>query len=99
MRLKRGVDFFDGEISESLSRELTPETPRRIRGVHDNSLLRVCDLTGVADLAQARGLVSIVDNTLATPITVLAIANATRPEFADFPPSARRLQLHWRHCS
>jgi cystathionine beta-lyase/cystathionine gamma-synthase len=62
------VDFIDADRRESWTGRLRPTT----RSIYDeamtNPLLEVADLTAVVGFARANGLVSMIDNTFASPV-------------------------------
>jgi cystathionine beta-lyase/cystathionine gamma-synthase len=61
-------DFIDADDPESWKRLLRPNTKAIYVETMTNPLLQVADLTAVVDFAQAHGLVSIIDNTFASPV-------------------------------
>ena len=61
-------DFFDGDQPDSWERLLRPETRMIYVETMTNPLLGVADLKGVADFAKAHGLISVIDNTFASPM-------------------------------
>ncbi|MCZ6793042.1 MAG: PLP-dependent transferase [Planctomycetota bacterium] len=61
-------DFFDSQAPESWEVLLRPKTRAIYVESITNPLLGVCDLPLVARFAREHGLVSIVDNTFATPV-------------------------------
>ncbi len=61
-------DFFDGNISESWKTLLRPETRMIYVETMTNPLLGVADLKAVADFAKAHGIISVIDNTFASPV-------------------------------
>jgi cystathionine beta-lyase/cystathionine gamma-synthase len=61
-------DFIDGNDPDSWERLLRPNTKAIYVEAMTNPLLQVADLTAVADFASAHGLVSMIDNTFATPL-------------------------------
>jgi cystathionine beta-lyase/cystathionine gamma-synthase len=62
------VDFIDGDAPGTWREALRPNTKAIYVEAMSNPLLEVADLQGAVDFAAANGLVSIVDNTFATPI-------------------------------
>jgi len=62
------VDFFDGDNPESWERLLRSETRAIYAESITNPLLQVCNLERVVAFARANKLVSLIDNTFATPI-------------------------------
>lgn len=62
------VDFIDGEAPESWERLLRPTTRAIYVETMTNPLLEVADLEAVVAFARAHDLVSIIDNTFASPI-------------------------------
>jgi len=67
-----GVDWIDANDAASWQRCLTPTTRAIYVDAMTNPLLEVGDLEGVVEFARARGLVSIIDNTFATPVNFRA---------------------------
>lgn len=71
-RLGIGVDLVqpgpDGLMVEALLGAVRPETKAVYVETPSNPLLALVDLAGVAQFCRERGLVSIVDNTFATPV-------------------------------
>jgi len=61
-------DFIDGGAPNSWSRALKPTTKAIYVETISNPLLRVSDLAAVVAFARAHGLVSIIDNTFASPV-------------------------------
>lgn len=61
-------DFIDGDDPASWKRKLRPNTKAVFVETMTNPLLQVADLTGVVEFAKEHGLVSIIDNTFASPI-------------------------------
>lgn len=66
-RLGIGVQFCPGTV-EAMSAALTEGTRVLLLESPTNPLLDVVDLRKLADLARARGVVTVVDNTFATPV-------------------------------
>lgn len=62
------VDFVDAEDPASWRRALRPDTRAVYVETMTNPLLQVGDLRGVVDFAREQGLVSMIDNTFATPV-------------------------------
>src|SRR2546425_8682047 len=73
-RLGLAVDFVDGDAPHSWLAALRPST----RGIYveamTNPLLEVADLAAVAAFAREHGLISIIDNTFATPVNFRPLA-------------------------
>lgn len=63
-----GVDWIDAREPGSWERMLTPTTRAIYVEAMTNPLLEVCDLHAVVEFARAHGLVSMIDNTFATPV-------------------------------
>jgi len=61
-------DFIDGDDPASWKCKLQPNTKAVFVETMTNPLLQVADLTGVVEFAKEHGLVSIIDNTFASPI-------------------------------
>ncbi|MBI4530153.1 MAG: aminotransferase class I/II-fold pyridoxal phosphate-dependent enzyme [Candidatus Latescibacteria bacterium] len=61
-------DFIDGDDPDSWKRTLRANTKAIYVETMTNPLLQVGDLTTVVEFAKAHGLVSIIDNTFASPI-------------------------------
>jgi cystathionine beta-lyase/cystathionine gamma-synthase len=61
-------DFIDGDDPDSWEQKLRPNTKVFYVETMTNPLLQVADLQAVSTFAQAHGLVSIIDNTFASPI-------------------------------
>jgi len=61
-------DFIDGDNPRSWEQKLRPTTKGIFVETMTNPLLQVADLKGVVDFAKAHGLVSMIDNTFASPV-------------------------------
>jgi cystathionine beta-lyase/cystathionine gamma-synthase len=61
-------DFFDADDRESWQAALRPNTKAVYVEAMTNPLLEVADLRAVVEFSRAHGLVSIIDNTFASPI-------------------------------
>jgi cystathionine beta-lyase/cystathionine gamma-synthase len=61
-------DFIDGDAPESWSGKLSPNTKAIYVETMTNPLLQVADLTAVVEFAKTHKLVSVIDNTFASPI-------------------------------
>ena len=61
-------DFIDADAPESWESKLRPQTKAIYVETLTNPLLELADLEAVAAFARERGLVSIIDNTFATPV-------------------------------
>jgi cystathionine beta-lyase/cystathionine gamma-synthase len=61
-------DFIDGDAPDSWKHKLRPNTKAIYVETMTNPLLQVGDLTAVVEFARAHGLISIIDNTFASPI-------------------------------
>ena len=68
-------DFIDGNDPASWEGKIRPETKAIYMEVMTNPLLEVADHRAVVDFAESHGIVSIIDNTFASPI------NFRPPEF------------------
>ncbi len=62
------VDFIDGNAPETWSHKLRPETQVIYVETMTNPLLEVPDLKAVVRFARAHNLVSMIDNTFASPV-------------------------------
>jgi cystathionine beta-lyase/cystathionine gamma-synthase len=62
------IDFFDADDRDAWQGLLRPTTRAIYVESMSNPLLEVADLTGVVEFARTHGLVSIVDNTFASPV-------------------------------
>src|SRR5271156_7097721 len=62
------VDFIDGDEPRSWREALRPNTKAIYVEAISNPLLQVSDLQAAVDFAAANGLISIIDNTFASPI-------------------------------
>jgi cystathionine beta-lyase/cystathionine gamma-synthase len=67
-RLGLHVDFIDADAPDSWRAQLRPATRAIYVESMTNPLLEVCDLEAVVRFARAHGLVSIIDNTFASPV-------------------------------
>ncbi|MBW2615002.1 MAG: aminotransferase class I/II-fold pyridoxal phosphate-dependent enzyme [Deltaproteobacteria bacterium] len=63
-----GLDFIDGDDPGSWESKLRPETKAVFVETMTNPLLQVADLKAVVSFAKAHSLVSLIDNTFATPV-------------------------------
>lgn len=61
-------DFIDGDAPETWKSRLRPNTRAIYMETMTNPLLQVADLEAVAHFAKEHGLVSIIDNTFASPV-------------------------------
>ena len=85
-RLGLAVDFVDGDAPDSWRAALRPGTRAIYVEAMTNPLLEVADHAAVAAFAREHGLISIIDNTFATPVNFrpleagfdLAIHSATK---------------------
>ncbi|HLY52793.1 MAG TPA: aminotransferase class I/II-fold pyridoxal phosphate-dependent enzyme [Steroidobacteraceae bacterium] len=66
--LSLAVDFLDADRPESWGAQLKPDTRAIYVEAMTNPLLEVADLPAVVEFARAHGLVSIIDNTFASPV-------------------------------
>src|SRR5262249_1021934 len=62
------VDWIDAHDPPSCERKLHPATRAIYVESMTNPVMSVGDLRGIAEFARAHGLVSIIDNTFATPV-------------------------------
>src|SRR4030088_1417159 len=62
------VDFIDADRRDGWQARLRPNTRAIYVEAMTNPLLEVADLKAVVEFARAHGLLSIIDNTFATPI-------------------------------
>ncbi len=67
-----GVTFIDADQPDTWEQFLMPRTRAIYVESITNPLLEVCDLEAVVTFAQARGLVSLIDNTFASPFNYRA---------------------------
>lgn len=85
-RLGIEVTMVPGDDPAAWARAATPRTRLFYAESITNPLLRVADLPGIARFARERGLVSVIDNTFATPLSfhplrhgfTLALHSATK---------------------
>ena len=82
--LQIGTDFIDANDPTSWREQLTERTRAIYVETVSNPLMSVADLGAVVDFAAAHGLVSIIDNTFASPVNF-------RPAEAGFDLSAAQL--------
>lgn len=61
-------DFIDADRRDSWRAQLKPNTRAIYVEAMTNPLLEVADLKAVAEFARAHGLISIIDNTFASPV-------------------------------
>ena len=73
-RLGLAVEFVDGDDPDSWRAALRPSTRAIYVEAMTNPLLEVADLAAVAAFARRHGLVSIIDNTFATPVNFRPLA-------------------------
>jgi cystathionine beta-lyase/cystathionine gamma-synthase len=64
----RSVDFIDGDDAASWEKALRPNTKAIYVETMSNPLLQVADLPAAVQFAQTHGLVSMIDNTFASPM-------------------------------
>jgi len=69
------VDFVDAHDPASWPAAVRPETRVFVVESISNPLCRVCDLPAVAKFCRERGIVSLVDNTFASPVNFAPIAH------------------------
>ena len=62
------LDFIDGNNPDSWKKKLTPNTKLIYVETMTNPLLQVADLKATVEFAKAHGLVSVIDNTFASPV-------------------------------
>jgi cystathionine beta-lyase/cystathionine gamma-synthase len=67
-RLGIACDFIDADRRDTWEQQLRPTTRAIYVESMTNPLLEVADLEGVVEFARAHRLVSIIDNTFATPV-------------------------------
>jgi cystathionine beta-lyase/cystathionine gamma-synthase len=67
-RMNLGVDFVDGGNAASWREHLTPQTRAIYVETISNPLMQVPDLRAAVAFARDHGLVSIIDNTFASPV-------------------------------
>jgi cystathionine beta-lyase/cystathionine gamma-synthase len=67
-KLGLAVDFIDADDPSSWQARLRPNTKAIYVEAMTNPLLEVADLAGVVNFARAHGLVTVIDNTFATPV-------------------------------
>lgn len=66
--LKIGLDFIDGDRPETWEAKLRPNTKAVYCEAITNPVLEVADLEALAAFARRHGLVSLIDNTFASPV-------------------------------
>ena len=69
-RLGLSTDVVDATDVDALGRAIRPATKLVLVEVVSNPLLRVVDVAALGQLARARGVLLIVDNTFPTPLTL-----------------------------
>jgi cystathionine beta-lyase/cystathionine gamma-synthase len=74
VRLGISYDFIDADRPASWPALLRPSTRAIYVEAMTNPLLEVADLEGVVEFARAHGLISLIDNTFATPINYRPLA-------------------------
>ena len=67
-KLKISFDFIDGDDPDSWNDRIRPNTKAIYVETLTNPLLQVADLRAVVEFAKNHGIVSIIDNTFASPI-------------------------------
>jgi cystathionine beta-lyase/cystathionine gamma-synthase len=67
-RMNISADFVDGGNAASWRENLTPQTRALYVETISNPLMQVADLRAAVEFARAHGLVSIIDNTFASPV-------------------------------
>src|SRR5215831_2587401 len=78
-------DFIRPDNSESWKRQLRPETKAIFVETMSNPLLQVPDLRGIVEFAKTNRLVSLIDNTFASPV--------------NFRPSEHGFDLSLHSCT
>jgi cystathionine gamma-synthase len=73
-RLGLATDVVDATDVDALGRAIRPATRLVLVEVVSNPLLRVVDVAALGELARARGVLLIVDNTFPTPLTLQPLA-------------------------
>ena len=68
------VSFFDADTPDTWDSLLQTNTRAVYVESITNPLVQVCDLEGIVTFAQANGLISLIDNTFATPFNYQAAA-------------------------
>ena len=68
------VSFFDADAPDTWQSLLQTNTRAIYVESITNPLLHVCDLEGIVEFAQANSLISLIDNTFATPFNYKATA-------------------------
>ena len=61
-------DFIDGDDPDSWKRKLRPNTKAIYVETMTNPLLQVADLKAIVEFARTNGLLSLIDNTFASPV-------------------------------
>jgi cystathionine beta-lyase/cystathionine gamma-synthase len=74
VRLGIGYDFIDADRPGSWQAQLRPNTRAIYVEAMSNPLLEVADLEAVVQFARAHALVSLIDNTFATPVNYRPLA-------------------------
>lgn len=67
-RLGVATTLVDQRETEAFERAITPKTRLILVETPSNPLLHITDLRAVADLARAHGIITLADNTFATPL-------------------------------
>ncbi len=67
-RMEIEVEFLQGDGPEAWARQVRPETVVLYAETLTNPTLEMADLEAMADFADERGLVSVIDNTFASPV-------------------------------
>jgi cystathionine beta-lyase/cystathionine gamma-synthase len=67
-RMNIGVDYIDGNNPASWRENLTRQTRAIYVETISNPLMQVADLRAAVEFARAHGLISIIDNTFASPV-------------------------------
>jgi cystathionine beta-lyase/cystathionine gamma-synthase len=73
-RLGIGVDFIDADRADTWEAKLRPNTRAIYVEAMTNPLLEVADLPAVVKFARAHRLISMIDNTFASPVNYRPIA-------------------------
>src|SRR5690606_10331880 len=63
-----GFDFVDLRSADAIDAAIRPETRMIYAETPTNPMMFLADLQAIGDIAQARGVLFVVDNTFATPV-------------------------------
>lgn len=72
--MRQQVDIRWADTPEAFEQALTPQTRLLYIESPSNPLLRCIDIAAIARIAKARGILSVIDNTFATPINQQPLA-------------------------